>query len=105
MSWHKHSQAYNALVFGAKRWFLSAPNHSPGNQVQSTFEWSEARASQPAAERDAQILSCDQQAGDVIYVPQQWWHATLSLGETVGLAQQMGGRRGLFQLQMNRQEG
>ena len=37
---------------------------------------------------------------DLIYVPQQWWHATLNVQESVGFAQQLGGRRGLFEHQV-----
>eukprot|EP01043_Picozoa_sp_COSAG02_P063388 COSAG02_NODE_8972_length_2377_cov_2.300702_1_plen_624_part_00 len=103
VSWHKHSQAYNALVFGSKRWFLSPPNHAPGNQVQSSHEWAIERETLPVEHRDTTVLTCDQQAGDVMYVPQQWWHSTLCLQESIGLAQQLGGRRGFFQLQMNLQ--
>ena len=102
LSWHQHSQAYNVAMYGARHWFLAAP-HNTMNQVQSTFDWLREWQAPPVEERDERVMRCEQRAGDLIYVPQQWWHATLSLGETVGLAQQMGGRRGLFQLQMNRQ--
>ena len=72
--------------------------------MQSSHEWATERESLPAERRDTQVLTCDQQAGDVLYVPQQWWHATLCLQESIGLAQQLGGRRGFFQLQMNLQD-
>ena len=90
------------------------------------------REALPVEVRDAKVLTCDQQvcslfdllscanawravkqalnhvlcvqAGDVLYVPQQWWHSTLCLQESIGLAQQLGGRRGFFQLQMNMQD-
>ena len=53
-----------------------------------------------AKELPAGYLRCEQRAGDVIYVPQQWWHSTLNIQESVGLAQQMGARRGLFEVHM-----
>lgn len=99
LSWHQHSQAYNVAMYGARHWFLAAP-HNTMNQVQSTFDWLREWQAPPPEERDERVMRCEQRAGDLIYVPQQWWHATLNVQESVGFAQQLGGRRGLFEHQV-----
>ena len=86
-------------MYGARHWFLAAP-HNTMNQVQSTFDWLREWQAPPVEERDERVMRCEQRAGDLIYVPQQWWHATLNVQESVGFAQQLGGRRGLFEHQV-----
>ena len=39
-------------------------------------EWWE---SSTPADRSPELLECIQRAGDVLFVPDRWWHATLNL--------------------------
>ena len=32
------------------------------------------------------IMECTLAAGEVLYIPAQWWHSTLNIGETVFLS-------------------
>lgn len=43
----------------------------------------------PAVRKDAasRPLECVQRAGDVLYVPAGWYHATINLGDTIAVAQ------------------
>ena len=34
-------------------------------------------------------LECEQRAGQLIYIPEGWWHATLNVVETIGIARQL----------------
>ena len=87
---HQHHDAYNALVFGRKRWFLLPPDAIYGTYTASVLGWLERdRAGLPVAP-----LECIQQAGEVLFVPAGWHHATLNLADSVGLAVELGPRAG-----------
>lgn len=97
--WHNHGDALNALVFGRKRWFLYGPmdlhetnivasrgssnTNSNGRNNFVSQQWFfevlyprlHATASEP--------LECVQRRGDLVYVPSDWAHMTLSIGASV----------------------
>ena len=77
---HFHRSAWNALVFGVKRWSLRPPPHA----LYSTVHPTEARD----VGGDANVLQCVQRAGDVIFVPDAWGHAVVNLAPSVGFAQE-----------------
>ena len=86
VAFHTHGAAFAETLIGAKRWFLAAPEHKPmfdTKHVQAnwTLAW-EARRHDAAARapHDDAILECTLGAGEVIYIPSRWWHATLNLG-------------------------
>ncbi|CAE8595256.1 unnamed protein product [Polarella glacialis] len=71
VAFHRHEAAWQGLLAGQKEWFLLAPSveevpqHSPCSFVRE--------AAPPLAQR------CTLNAGEVIFVPSGWWHATCSL--------------------------
>jgi len=71
VAFHHHGEAWQATILGQKSWFLLAPSvkHVPLNYP-CDFEDIEPP---PLAER------CTIRAGEVMYVPARWWHATCSL--------------------------
>ena len=80
---HVHSDAYNAIAYGAKRWFLSPPHSSNYTRIHpSRF----VRDVLPRLSADERPIECVQLAGDVLYVPFLWGHAVLNIHETIGIA-------------------
>jgi tetratricopeptide (TPR) repeat protein len=90
VQFHKHADAWNVQIFGRKRWLLYPPDemppfHYPVNAV-SVNKWIRTIYTQlPEARRPR---SCTVRPGELIYVPESWYHATLNIGEAVGVAGQ-----------------
>lgn len=96
INFHRHTNAFNGLVVGRKRWFLYPPDFDMDRETEVTgalhwFQriyqprWAAAKAG--TAGRNG-LEQCMQGEGDLIYVPQHWWHATIALGEGIGLSGQ-----------------
>eukprot|EP00927_Polykrikos_kofoidii_P024058 TRINITY_DN21958_c0_g2_i1.p1 TRINITY_DN21958_c0_g2~~TRINITY_DN21958_c0_g2_i1.p1 ORF type:complete len:558 (-),score=73.30 TRINITY_DN21958_c0_g2_i1:15-1688(-) len=92
---HAHTAAWNALMFGEKDWYFYKPN--------ALFGWSydslallESRALPAATELVArntdkappELMRCRQRPGEVVFVPDGWWHATFSHTTTACLGGQ-----------------
>ena len=76
---HFHDAAVNVLVYGRRRWYV----HPPGRASYSVVPISEWL---PRPGADKYTYSCEQSAGDVLFMPHGWSHATLNLKESVGVA-------------------
>eukprot|EP00055_Hartaetosiga_balthica_P015073 m.86761 g.86761 ORF g.86761 m.86761 type:complete len:768 (-) comp8771_c0_seq2:285-2588(-) len=80
---HVHSGAWNALVFGRKRWYLVPPAHAfysiehPRDFVEEVL---------PGLKTAKAVLECVQESGDVLFVPEMWSHAILNEAESIGFA-------------------
>ena len=44
----------------------------------------------------SRALECEQSAGDVLFLPRLWGHATINVGEVVGVATPFALRQGAF---------
>jgi hypothetical protein len=88
---HVHYGAWNALVHGRKRWIMWAPSVLKEHDVNVTM---------PAVEfftdvlpimtkRNEQIYEFIQEAGEIVFVPDQWGHAVLNLEPSVGASRQL----------------
>ena len=92
---HVHGSAYNALIVGVRRWAL-VPPASAAFRLQPALEHflhlrhgdrhGDRQGVPPAAPRPPPWLEVRQSASDVLYLPSQWQHATLSLAESVAVA-------------------
>jgi hypothetical protein len=83
---HRHANAYNELLVGAKRWsFLSPGDRDIDEGVRRRGHLAWLREVLPGLP-PGDVLECTQQPGDVIFVPEGWWHATLNLGEVLAVA-------------------
>ena len=94
INFHKHTNAYNGLVFGRKRWFLYPPEAPMPFKETGSLPWFEtiykeswASTSYGQPGRNG-LEQCMQGEGDLVYIPQHWWHATIALGEGIGLSGQ-----------------
>ena len=78
---HLHDNAWNALLYGRKRWFIWSPPHSytsnmPPLEWLIYSNWTET----------ANTFFCTQNENDIILVPSDYAHATLNIMESVGIA-------------------
>ena len=90
LGFHTHVDSWLGLMAGAKRWLLYEPGRFPVGEplfpnrmlgVDSAVRMA-ANHSQP------QPMDCLQQAGEMLYLPAGWAHATVNLGDTVGIGGQ-----------------
>lgn len=87
---HAHGAAFLTLFEGHKRWYFHAPGQFPNISVpylnKEVAAWeTELLPSLTGAEAP---LSCLQQPGETIFVPDSWSHATTNLDDTIGVAWQ-----------------
>ena len=79
--WHFHGQGFLEVLHGRKTWFLHAPEtRAPQFDANATtLVW--VSTVLPTLGEDAGIVQCTLHAGDAIYFPSYWRHATLNLDE------------------------
>jgi hypothetical protein len=97
VTFHQHTAAWNALLFGYKRWFLLPPFHFSGSTTLPMHEWARAHRERFAGD----LHECVQRPGEVLFVPQHWYHAVLNVSDCVGIAVELGPNLGLFQHQLD----
>eukprot|EP00746_Dinoflagellata_sp_MGD_P144618 gnl/MRDRNA2_/MRDRNA2_77329_c0_seq1.p1 gnl/MRDRNA2_/MRDRNA2_77329_c0~~gnl/MRDRNA2_/MRDRNA2_77329_c0_seq1.p1 ORF type:complete len:473 (+),score=82.61 gnl/MRDRNA2_/MRDRNA2_77329_c0_seq1:155-1573(+) len=83
---HVHFSAVNALFAGRKRWFLMHPSEAfwgitPSRQWAASSEYAELH-------KRGVLLEVVQNAGDVVFVPEGWGHATIVEEYGVGIGQE-----------------
>jgi hypothetical protein len=106
LTFHRHNAAWNTVVFGAKRWILydgarfennitrlKRMTRDVENPVQPTGPlW--IKTLYHKNERLEEIRNyghdCIQHAGDLIYVPDQWAHMVVNIGDTVAIVSERG---------------
>lgn len=89
VSFHSHSDSWNALFAGTKQWFLYPPNIRPSKEYpiyHGQLNWNQEVLN--TLENQDKPLECIQNAGDVVFIPEMWYHATVNMGETIGVASQ-----------------
>mmetsp|Transcript_74986 Transcript_74986/g.175989 ORF Transcript_74986/g.175989 Transcript_74986/m.175989 type:complete len:249 (+) Transcript_74986:2-748(+) len=85
-SLHMHSNSWNALFYGRKRWLLVSPMEDWGYRHLSSSQWVQHALSKQTAE----IVECVQHAGDVMWVPAHWGHGVVNLEHSVGMSVEVG---------------
>ena len=97
------------VLFGAKRWTLypgspgGVPPEAGYNPTEPHLQWLHDVYPKVKDNEALKPMECVQRAGDVIYVPEGWYHATVNLGDTgaiarrteeftVGSSREIGGR-------------
>jgi len=75
---HRHGPALLEIFSGRKRWFVSPPSSQPPFDPEtSSVKWFHA------GEGMKDIMMCTQHVGEGLWLPNNWWHGTLNVGETV----------------------
>jgi len=105
LTFHRHNAAWNAVVFGAKRWILydaerianitrlKTMTRDIKNPIQlDTANW--IRKLYNKDDRMHEIRNyghdCVQRAGEMMYVPRGWAHMVLNIGDTVAVVSERG---------------
>ena len=93
--WHFHNAAFNALAYGRKRWLILPPGDSLYSAEPAMEYLQGDDYARRVAERDGAAdavpqpippLEFIQEAGDLIYIPMGWSHATVNIEASVGVA-------------------
>jgi hypothetical protein len=93
---HSHDHAYNALLFGRKRWFLLPPVSGFGalghtlSSLTSAMEAERQGVGNELESMKPRMLQCMQHAGEVLFVPSMWSHAVVNDELAAGVAVQVG---------------
>nr|XP_014980657.2 jmjC domain-containing protein 8 isoform X6 [Macaca mulatta] len=86
---HWHGPGYSEVIYGRKRWFLYPPEKTPEfHPNKTTLAW--LRDTYSALPPSARPLECTIRAGEVLYFPDRWWHATLNLDTSVFISTFLG---------------
>ncbi|XP_060070677.1 uncharacterized protein LOC132550604 [Ylistrum balloti] len=86
VSFHKHADAWNGVIFGRKRWFLYDIHQTPPGGVYPGFtqnEW--YKKLYPYLDDALKPQECVQEAGEILYLPEGTYHGTINLGDTVAV--------------------
>jgi hypothetical protein len=87
---HHHADGWNLQIFGKKHWMMYPPSQMPPIHYPSIYvgirRWFDHFL--PQLEESEKPIVCTAGPGDVIYIPDGWYHATVNLGESVGVAGQ-----------------
>ena len=79
---HDHQHALNALFYGSKEWMLVSPNFAhvasslSKTKNEPLIKWNETRKK---LRKHGILAECTQLAGDLLYVPRMWMHATKTI--------------------------
>ena len=85
---HAHGPAFLLLAKGKKRWYMNKPGHFPNASVATLHQPMTVFESKILPSMTSLPLQCVQSAGDAIFVPDGWSHATINVEETLGVAWQ-----------------
>lgn len=93
LPFHTHGETVLGLVAGMKQWLMMAPGDMTEDVLGGSFNVTRYMDRLLTADDGAQswpkgMIYCEQRAGDVLYVPFNWWHATKNVGITIGLGGQ-----------------
>ncbi|CAK0862546.1 unnamed protein product [Prorocentrum cordatum] len=75
---HFHQDALNALAYGRKRWLMLPPPRAVYSKRHPLELLDDERY---LAGGDLETWECMQEAGDIMYVPNHWAHATINIEE------------------------
>mmetsp|Transcript_93291 Transcript_93291/g.273095 ORF Transcript_93291/g.273095 Transcript_93291/m.273095 type:complete len:456 (-) Transcript_93291:196-1563(-) len=83
LPFHKHGMTWQGLSMGRKAWYVMPPgsmsqelHDQTGPYIFPVRSYHGAMVGKKAGERP---LYCVQHPGEVFYVPESWWHATMNL--------------------------
>ena len=87
---HQHGEAFNALVVGTKQWMLVPPKHNVQLPALS-YEDFDGKSHWlkfilPKIKKRERPLECEQNIGDVVFIPNGWFHAVRNVGVTAAIS-------------------
>jgi len=79
---HVHGAVFAEVLYGRKLWFLYPPHKKPSfDPNKTTLNW--VMNQYHKLSEDQKPLQCIVESEQVLYIPSDWLHSTLNLGETV----------------------
>jgi hypothetical protein len=88
LAFHWHGDALAEVLHGQRRWFLASPERSPVfHPRRTTAQWIRDVYTPlyNTKEPNHTILECTLRPNEALYIPADWFHATLSLGQAVSI--------------------
>ena len=86
LAFHFHSESYSLMLHGRKRWGIFAPHKMAKSGFAATEDYRTWLAKRSTEERPT--WECVQDPGDLLYVPEGFYHATVNLGDAVSIVHQ-----------------
>lgn len=89
VGFHRHAAAFQAIFHGWKRWLFYGPDQSPPGGIHGgwpIFDW--LREVYPSLKGESMPRECIQKPGDLMYIPEAWYHATINLADSVAVSMQ-----------------
>eukprot|EP01034_Spumella_vulgaris_P026643 gene26643-33252_t len=83
---HFHNSAWNALIYGAKKWIIYPPHNMIMSNKQILDFYETDMQVYANRENPVTALTCVQTAGDVMIIPESWGHGVLNIQESVAVA-------------------
>lgn len=86
VQWHFHGPGFSEVIHGSKHWILFPPTYSKDdipfydNPFYTSFLWMEEIYETLSLEKKEQLYQCSLRAGEMIYFPDSWHHATINTG-------------------------
>ena len=90
LSFHQHSEAWNGLIWGRKRWFVGPETETSLQEYKALIgkinrmEW--LKNIYPKLAEHARPRQCWQEKGDLMYVPNNTIHAVWNEGEVMAVS-------------------
>ncbi len=86
-----YTSAWNALLCGRKRWAVFPPHIELSRlrkrgDTESPALWFLEELPKLRSEPELGLIEFTQDAGDVVYLPEGWWHAVLNVSEEIAMA-------------------
>ena len=92
VSFHSHGEGFNIVTNGLKRWWLYPPHVAPPGGVNppslTMRAWYGRLYHNLTVEQHLEYHQCVQRPGEMMYVPDTWWHGTLNIGEVMAVGWQ-----------------
>ena len=85
---HHHGDGWSYSFSGEKHWYFHPPNSLPLITHVGFMRmryWVE-KGVYPKLEDDEKPLECSQREGDLMYIPEGWWHGTINEGSPITLS-------------------
>ena len=84
---HVHGHVFAEVLHGRKHWLLLPPEVRPEfDPDEPPLKWMLRRllnGTRMSVHVEAALQQCTLSAGEILYLPSMWWHATLNLGQSV----------------------
>ena len=83
LTFHKHGDTFLTLVTGTKDWLIAPPETRPTANMIWT---SSTRNYCSSSSHSDKIRRVTQKAGEIFYIPKEWWHATINMGNKASIS-------------------